>query len=248
VGEGYFKLYRKIQDHVFYKEKRVYSKFEAWLDLLMEARYIEEPNEVILGSTILTQNYGECLKSNRTWATRWGWSEPAVRRFFKLLEKLGQIRRTNEKITTRITILNYTEYNQSRRTSDAQVTQERRSSDAQVTTKEERKKGNKGKKENIPPYIPPGGSELKSNGDGWINVESWDDFIEHRKNIKKPLTEKAVKIALNFLRKNQQQQKAIIENTIMNRWTGLFDIKNKTKTKFENRQEKWQRRYDEKYR
>jgi len=94
----------------------------------------------------------------------------------------------------------------------------------EAPTAKSKNKNKKKIKSKITPYIPPGGIDLKSNGDSWINIESWNDFIEHRKNIKKPLTEKSVKIALNFLRKNQQTQKEIIENTIMNRWTGLFSV------------------------
>ncbi len=108
---GYIAIQRKIQDHKFYKEKREYSKFEAWFDLLLEAQYRKEPKEVIIGMKVLIQNYGEILRSIKGWAQRWRWGRTKVYRYFKLLQRLEQIRYTNETVTTRITILNYKKYN-----------------------------------------------------------------------------------------------------------------------------------------
>ena len=110
MDRGYFAVWRKIEDHPFYKERRTFSKYEAWLDILMKAQHKKEPQEVVLGMTVLTCNYGETLRSTRSWAGQWGWSEAKVRRFFSLLEKLGQITSKSEGKTTRITILNYEQY------------------------------------------------------------------------------------------------------------------------------------------
>jgi uncharacterized phage protein (TIGR02220 family) len=131
---GYIALWRKIEDHPFYKEPRVFSKYEAWIDILKEAQHSDEPQEVILGMNVLICNYGECLKSNVTWAKKWNWSEPKVRRFLKLLEKMKQIRRANEGITTRITVINYECYDPKRRASDEQATRPRRDRDETATT------------------------------------------------------------------------------------------------------------------
>jgi len=145
MDRGYFALWRKFQDHVFWKERREFSKAEAWIDILWNAQWKDEPQKVVFGMTILTQYYGECLKSNVTWGKRWGWSEPKVRRFTKLLENLGQISKKNEGLTTRITVLNYEQYDPRRRQCDDWATSKRRASDEQVTTN---KKDNKDKKDN----------------------------------------------------------------------------------------------------
>jgi hypothetical protein len=61
---------------------------------------------------------------------------------------------------------------------------------------------------------------------GWLNRSAWAEFEKHRAEIKKPLTdlarEKAVK-QLEGLTLAQQQD--CIDNTIQNRWTGLFPTK-----------------------
>ena len=114
MHRGYFAIWRKFQDHPFWKEKRVYSKAEAWIDLLWEAQHDLEPQEVVLGMTNLFCNYGESLKSLETWSKRWRWNKSRVRRFLKLLENMGQIVTVNETKTTRIIILNYSQYDQKR--------------------------------------------------------------------------------------------------------------------------------------
>ena len=107
---GYFALYRKIKDHPFYKEKRVFSKYEAWIDLLMDARHKKKPKQIVIGMRTIECGYGQCIKSLRTMGERWGWTAKKVSRFLNLLENMGQIRHENVTVTTRITILNYSKY------------------------------------------------------------------------------------------------------------------------------------------
>lgn len=92
------------------------------------------------------------------------------------------------------------------------------------------------KKGKNPPYIPPRGSELSGDGFQWIDIKSWDAYLDHRSAIKKPLTKNAVNIALKLLKRNARSQQEIVENTILNNWTGLFELKNKKPDM--NRQEK----------
>lgn len=125
---GYVAVWRRIQDHVFYKEKRAFSKFEAWLDILMEVQHTEAPQEVVIGMKVFQCNYGESLKSIRTWGKRWGWGAPKVVRFLVLLKKCHQIVYKNETVTTRITVLNYSQYDPKRNGYDTQVKHERNAS------------------------------------------------------------------------------------------------------------------------
>jgi len=134
MERGYLALYRKIQDHPFYKERREFSKLEAWIDILMEAQHSEKPQEVLIGMKILTCNYGESLKSILTWACRWKWTESKVRRFFELLKNMQQIDYKSEVITTRLTVLNYWKYDPKRRTNDEQVKCKRSGCDEEVKT------------------------------------------------------------------------------------------------------------------
>ena len=133
MHRGYFALWRRYQDHPFWKEKREFSKAEAWLDILWEVQHKEEPQEVVLGMTCLVCEYGESLKSLETWSKRWGWNKSRVRRFLQLLKNMNQIRHTSEKKTTRITVLNYSQYDPKRNDSETQVKRKRNASETTAT-------------------------------------------------------------------------------------------------------------------
>ena len=122
---GYIGLYRKIQDNFLWKEKRAFSKLEAWLDILMEVQHREQPQQVALGMTVLTCNYGQSLKSINTWAKRWNWSQNKVRRFFKMLKSCSMIVTENEQVTTRLTVCNYGKYDIKKNQSGAQTQRQR---------------------------------------------------------------------------------------------------------------------------
>ena len=92
------------------------------------------------------------------------------------------------------------------------------------------KKTNTKKRVNEIRFTPPTGAELSKNGNSWIDPQSWDDFVKFRDEIKKPLTETAVKKSINFLSKFKSQHIEIIETSIRSRWTGLFQLKNSSFT------------------
>ena len=61
-------------------------------------------------------------------------------------------------------------------------------------------------------------------------VEAIKDFIKMRKTIKKPITDRGLKMILNKLDQygNDDLKKIeILENSIMNCWQGVFELKNK---------------------
>jgi len=130
---GWIKIHRKFVDHWLYtKEKRPFTFREAWIDILLSVNHKKE--KINFGYHLVQCNPGESLKSIKTWADRWRWSQPRVRRFLKLLKKDKMILIKNEQITTRLIICNWETYQINGRASDEQVTSIRRASDEQVTT------------------------------------------------------------------------------------------------------------------
>lgn len=57
----------------------------------------------------------------------------------------------------------------------------------------------------------------------------WSDYLEMRKKIRKPATEKAQQLAIQALEKlspgNTTRQKAILNQSTLNSWQGLFELK-----------------------
>jgi len=95
----------------------------------------------------------------------------------------------------------------------------------------------------------PSGIELKAENP-WLDENAWDDFITHREDKKKPLTPLAITKTINFLEKYQDFQQMIVDQTIINNWTGLFPPRGgmgKAQSLHEQKMAKWKRRYEEKY-
>lgn len=105
---GWIKLHRSIEEHWIYQEKRVFSKYEAWIDMILNVNYSD--NKVFIKGKLYTIKRGESVKSLETWANRWNWDKSQVRRFFKLLENDSMIKTKSDSKTTQITICNYDSY------------------------------------------------------------------------------------------------------------------------------------------
>ncbi len=107
---GYIGLWREIRSHWIWEEDRPRTRLDAWIDIICEVRFSDEPKKVIIKDQIIMCHYGESLNSLETWAKRWGWNKSKVRRFFQLLEKEQQIVTVNETVTTRLTVCNYEKF------------------------------------------------------------------------------------------------------------------------------------------
>jgi len=141
---GWIKVHRKVQDHWMFKEQREFSRFEAWLDMLLCANHSEQ--KVIIHGIVYTVKQGQSLHSLDTWAKRWNWDKNKVRRFFNTLTKELMIVTTNETKTTRVTICNYASYQVERHTDDTQTTRKRHAKDTQTTPNKNEEKENNEKK------------------------------------------------------------------------------------------------------
>ena len=110
---NYIPISRKLFDHVFFSEGRTFSKFEAWIDLLQEARYESKEGKRLVGGKVIIIKRGEIPASLRFLAERWKWSRNKVDSFLKLLESEQMIlkRTANGTVQTVITICKYDTYN-----------------------------------------------------------------------------------------------------------------------------------------
>lgn len=61
----------------------------------------------------------------------------------------------------------------------------------------------------------------------WIPLEAWDAFVEMRRKIRAPLTSKAVSLAvaeLENLRAQGHDPGAVLDQSVLRSWRGLFEI------------------------
>lgn len=125
MRRGHIHLWRKFQDHPFWREKRVFSKAEAWLDMCLMASGTDRTVKGVDGRDVFLRR-GQFLSSERELSKRWNWSKSKTHRF---MESLQVDRGTDQPISVEvdrrysqkmgqpksiITITNYGRYNPSK--------------------------------------------------------------------------------------------------------------------------------------
>ncbi len=108
---GYIKIYRKLFKNFLWEEKRVYSKFEAWIDLLQMARYTKEKKKALIKNKLIVWGYGEIPASDSFLCDRWGWSKTKLRNFMGILKNESMIEQNKDQSQTIISVCNYSKYN-----------------------------------------------------------------------------------------------------------------------------------------
>lgn len=111
MKEGYIPISRRLFEHPFWCEERIFSRFEAWIDLLQEARF--EDTKELINNRLVTVMRGQIPISLRYLGTRWGWSTKKVNLFLDMLLSDKMIKKETPKETgqTVVTICNYDKYN-----------------------------------------------------------------------------------------------------------------------------------------
>lgn len=133
VQYGWIKLYRTITEHWLWEDKP-FSKGQAWIDMLLMANHDEK--KFLLGNEIVTVERGSFVTSELKLMERWGWSKSKVRNFLKMLEDEQMIIKNSDKKKTTITIVNYSNYQDTETTKEPQK-------DHEETTKKPQKDTNK---------------------------------------------------------------------------------------------------------
>jgi hypothetical protein len=62
----------------------------------------------------------------------------------------------------------------------------------------------------------------------WLPLDAWNAFLDMRKRIKKPLTEHAVKLAINRLQELKaggDDPRRVLEQSVLNCYQGLFEVR-----------------------
>lgn len=158
--EYYIPISRRLFEHPFWCEERVFSRFEAWLDIVQSARF--EDTKQLIGNRFIEVKRGQMLVSLRFLAGRWQWSTKKVNSFLDLLIQDKMIIKETPKETgqTVITICNYDKYNF---ISQELETEKKQQGNTKETARKQQgnkinkdNKENKLKEDNIPPTPPKG--------------------------------------------------------------------------------------------
>jgi len=218
-------LDRGIMDHWIYS-KEPFDECHAWIDLLLLAN-IEDKKMVYKGEVIICKR-GDVNYSIAWLAKRWGWSRHKVTDFIKALEHDEMVDSKRTYHRTVITIVNYDLYNipisakgqqkDSKRTAKGQQKDSKR-------TQLNNEKNEKNEKNNNKVFFP--NDELLDS--------AFKDFIEMRKKMKSPLSDRAITLNINSLNKlsggDNELAIEIINQTIMKGWKGFYPLKEETPKK-----------------
>src|SRR5581483_5906803 len=106
MSKGFIPIRRSLFEHFLFEEHRVFSRFEAWLDLIQMASFTDE-NAKLINGKLISRDRGEVVASLRFLAERWKWSRTKVSDFFEVLRKADMVVAVKESGVTKIRLLNF---------------------------------------------------------------------------------------------------------------------------------------------
>lgn len=197
--KNFIPINRKIFDNYLWLEKRKYSKFEAWLDLLQMVSFSNDNKNLINGS-MCRWGRGQYPISISFLAKRWGWTDKPVRNYVKVLEKESMILLKKENKWTMLTICKYDNYNKTGQSEGKSEGNQKAIKGQELNNINNINNINKDKKEIL---------------DIWLN---------YRKEIKKSINnESTLKTLIDkFNSEPLEKVKVVVNNSIENQWQGLF--------------------------
>ena len=233
-NHGYISLHRKIMQNFLFKEKRQFSRFEAWIYLLMSANHSD--TEVLLGNQLIKVKKGSFITSEIKLMAEFQWSKSKLRAFLSLLESQSMIEKITDTKKTTLTIVKYSDYQElqtaKKPRKDREPTAKRPRAD---TDNNENNYNNDNNENNTNPteveLVFDTRFDFSGFNDSFSIGKLWTEWIEYKKLQHKETykTTKSEQTAINNLQKlcrgDTETAKQIIEQSIGNLWKGLFELK-----------------------
>lgn len=219
---GWISLHRKILDNpIVCKDS---DHLAVWIYLLLNATHTNY--DAIFKGIRITLVPGQLITGRKSISTQIKVDEFKVQRILKTFENAQQIAQQTSSQNRLISILNWDTYQQGAQQNEQQVHNEcttdaqrvhTNNKDNKVNNDNNDNKKNIGLKKCIEDYT-----------DNPTIIESIKGFIEMRKTIKKPLTDKALVMVfakLDKLTKSETEKIEILNQSVMNCWQGVFPIR-----------------------
>lgn len=242
MERGFIKLWRKTLDSGLLANGPAWQLFGY---LLLKTTH--KPYRQIVGGVAFDLQPGEVVFGRKKAAEELNLGEQQIRTALKLLEKLEILTSRSTNRCTVISFVNWGTYQEvqpaAQPTANQHLTSNQPAPNQHLTTNKNIEY--RTKNIDIPPLPPLGESddsdkkpkkpssahELKAMfatlPDGLR--QAMEDFSEMRKGIKKPMTPRAAKLILDKLQRfygeDEQRKVACIEQSIMNGWQGVFELK-----------------------
>lgn len=199
----------------------------VWMHLMLSASY--KAGEVLVGHQIIKLEAGDLVFGRLKFSQQIGVSEHTLRMALKTLEKLQQITIKSHSKFSVISITNWQKYQVDSPADHQQSTSNQPATHHNKEIQEIQEVDQK-------PTPTPKGKRLKADVvefelPGWIDREAWEGFAAMRKSIKKPMTQRAMDLAVKALAKLAEMghaPAAVLNQSTLHSWIGLFEVKNAT--------------------
>ena len=214
---GWIKLHRSLLDWEWYDDANTCRLF---IHLLLRANHKPKNWRGIAINT------GQLLTGRKVLAEQTGLSEQQVRTSLNKLKSTNEITIKSTSHNSLITLVCWESYQQNNQEDNQAVTKQQPTDNQAVTTNKNVKNDNNEKNDKKKPWVSPAG----------LNLEAWAEFEQHRKDIKKPLTDTArTKAANQIIHLDPAEQQSTVDKSISSRWAGLFPDKTTATSQDEKR-------------
>ena len=217
MDRGYVKLWRKVFDSQVFQDPELLKLFVLCLGLANHKENfvpidgIKTPVKINKGSFLTGRYelhksyYPKKKKNQKSPYTLWRW--------LKILENMEILSIKSCNKYSIITVTNWNQYQQH----EQQMSNRRATDEQQMSTNKNVKECKECKEYKDP-----------SLNFSWLDIELWNNFREHRKKLKAPMTHKAELIILNKLEKNRSNgddPNIHIKKSIERGWKSVFPDK-----------------------
>jgi hypothetical protein len=232
-GGGWIKLHRKMLDNPLITKDA--EHFYIWAWILLNATHTETKG--YFGGKIIVLLQGQLITGRKKMSKELKCSEHKIQRVLKCFEIAQQITQRTDMQSRLITINNWSQY-QEYAQRNAQRLHNECTTTAHITRRKEGKKESTPAKEIFSPTRNVPAPEEEKNSakkeEEVLNIygEHWSNYVEHRKNMKKPMSEKAKELTMLELSKfSVDIAKNALDQSIMHGWIGVFPEKVDQKSK-----------------
>ena len=107
MSKGWISLHRKILDNPVLSRGKSYSRFEAFIYMLLRANHKE--GKVVIGNQLILVKKGSFITSQKKLMLVFNWGSTKLRAFLELLKKDNMIEYKSNTLATHIIILKYSQ-------------------------------------------------------------------------------------------------------------------------------------------
>ena len=130
--KGWISLHRSVEDNPVLTKGKSYSRYEAWLWLLLRVNH--KPAKVLIGNEMVQVGVGETISSLKKLQAQFKWGSTKVRNFCKLLQNEGMLVVKTTQSYTHFHVCNFEKYQKMQHTDNTRTTHSQQTSNKQTNT------------------------------------------------------------------------------------------------------------------